>query len=151
MNVLIFNSCSTFSAESSQTLPVWATNAFSSGPVSPLVSPTPDCDARVRAICISKGGLSKHQQFLNTSLPLNHQQQHHMQLHLHPELLWLCLGGRSPEAYNSRRMCLSVCVFVCVCVCVCMSFMHISLQRLKTKHWKLQCKCNATISWISIL
>ena len=35
----------------------------------------------------------------------------------------LCLGGRSPEAYGSRR----------VCVCVCVSFTRISLQRLKTK------------------
>ena len=32
----------------------------------------------------------------------------------------LCLGGRSPEAYGSRRVC------VCVCVCVCLS---VSLSR----------------------
>lgn len=50
-------------------------------------------------------------------------------------------------------MCVCVWVKVCVCVCVsvCMSFTRISLQRLKTKRWKLQSKCNATISWITIL
>ena len=39
--------------------------------------------------------------------------------------------GGAPEAYGSRRVCVSVCVSVCVCVC--MSFVRISLQRLKTK------------------
>ena len=28
----------------------------------------------------------------------------------------LCLGGRSPEAYGSCRVCVSVCVCVCVCL-----------------------------------
>ena len=40
---------------------------------------------------------------------------------------YYALVGRAPEAYGSRRVCVSV------CVCVCMSFVHISLQRLKTK------------------
>ena len=42
-------------------------------------------------------------------------------------------------------------VVACVCLCVCMSFARISLQQLKTKRWKLQCKCIATISSITIL
>ena len=37
--------------------------------------------------------------------------------------LSLCLGGQSPEAYGSRRVCLSVCVCVCVCVCLSRAFL----------------------------
>ena len=35
-----------------------------------------------------------------------------------------------------------VCMCVYVCVCVCVSFAYVSPQRLKTKHQKLQCRCN---------
>ena len=46
--------------------------------------------------------------------------------------LWsYAMVGGAPEAYGSHCVCESVCL--CICVYVCISFVHISLQRLKTK------------------
>ena len=61
----------------------------------------------------------------------------------------LCLGGRSPEAYGGHHVCVCVCVFVCVCFRRKLSRAH-SLHPLKIKHWNLQCKLNAILSWNEI-
>ena len=50
--------------------------------------------------------------------------------------LLACISGRSPGSIWI--------VAVCFSVCVRMFFIPISLQRLKTKCYKLQCTCNAT-------
>ena len=48
--------------------------------------------------------------------------------------LFLCLGGRSPKAYGSRR----------VCLCVCCSAARFSQQPQWIKQWKLQCNYSST-------
>ena len=59
------------------------------------------------------------------------------------ELALLCFGGRSPEAYDSRRV--FVCAFVFVCLCVCLSAESFPELVLRIR-WKLNAEtCNASL------
>ena len=37
-------------------------------------------------------------------------------------------------------------VGACICVCICMSATRVSRRPLQTRHWRVQCRHNATIS-----
>ena len=82
-------------------------------------------------------------------------------LHLQLNLSWKSCTLDFVFPRTPRPRCAGPVSFLCIVglsaggirhVCVYLSFTRISLQqRIKTKRWKLQSKCNATISWITIL